>query len=28
LKQWLSFFDRYWDEKLASLKHFVENEDG
>ncbi|MGD8189392.1 ArsR/SmtB family transcription factor [Brevibacillus ginsengisoli] len=24
LKQWLSFFERYWDEKLSALKEFVE----
>lgn len=26
LKQWLAFFDQYWDEKLANLKKFVEND--
>jgi DNA-binding transcriptional ArsR family regulator len=25
LKRWLAFFEQYWDEKLASLKHFVES---
>lgn len=24
LKQWLSYFDRFWDNKLAMLKHIVE----
>lgn len=24
LKQWLSFFEQYWDERLAALKNFVE----
>lgn len=24
LKQWLSFFDQYWDEQLLLLKQFVE----
>jgi DNA-binding transcriptional ArsR family regulator len=26
LKQWLAFFDQYWDEKLANLKDFVESD--
>lgn len=26
LKQWLSFFDQYWDERLSALKHLVEND--
>jgi DNA-binding transcriptional ArsR family regulator len=26
VKDWLSFFDRYWDDKLFALKEFVENE--
>jgi DNA-binding transcriptional ArsR family regulator len=25
LKQWLSFYDRFWDNKLSILKHVVEN---
>jgi DNA-binding transcriptional ArsR family regulator len=25
LKRWLAFFEQCWDEKLASLKHFVES---
>jgi len=28
LKEWLAFFDRYWDEKLANLKRFVEADGG
>ncbi|CAG9612399.1 Transcriptional repressor SdpR [Bacillus rhizoplanae] len=24
LKQWLSFFEQYWDERLAALKKFIE----
>lgn len=24
IKQWLAFFEGYWDEKLSSLKQFVE----
>lgn len=24
LKQWLSFFDQYWDNKISMLKHYVE----
>jgi len=27
LKRWLAFFDRYWDERLSSLKRFVEAEE-
>jgi len=27
LKQWLSYYDRFWDNKLSALKHFVENND-
>lgn len=26
LKQWLSFFDQYWDEKLLALQMFVESD--
>ncbi|MFC4409766.1 ArsR/SmtB family transcription factor [Chungangia koreensis] len=26
VKQWLSFFDQYWNEKLAALKDFVESD--
>lgn len=26
LKQWLSFYERFWDNKLAMLKHYVETE--
>lgn len=25
LKQWLSYFDQFWDNKLSMLKHIVEN---
>ncbi|MFB5190421.1 ArsR/SmtB family transcription factor [Alicyclobacillus fastidiosus] len=25
VKQWLSYYERFWDNKLAQLKHFVEN---
>ncbi|MFS0762123.1 MULTISPECIES: ArsR/SmtB family transcription factor [Peribacillus] len=25
LKQWLSFYDRFWDNKLSILKHAIEN---
>lgn len=30
LKQWLSFYDQFWDNKLSILKHVIENsgEDG
>ena len=24
LKQWLSYYERFWDKKLAALKHFAE----
>jgi DNA-binding transcriptional ArsR family regulator len=27
LRQWLSFFERFWDEKITKLKDFVENEE-
>jgi DNA-binding transcriptional ArsR family regulator len=27
LKQWLSFYEQFWDNKLAMLKHYVENEE-
>lgn len=27
LQEWLSYFERYWDNKLSMLKHYVENED-
>jgi DNA-binding transcriptional ArsR family regulator len=27
LKQWLSFYERFWDNKIAMLKNFVENEE-
>lgn len=26
IKQWLVFFEVYWDEKLTALKNFVEND--
>ncbi|MCM3790527.1 metalloregulator ArsR/SmtB family transcription factor [Domibacillus indicus] len=26
LKEWLSFFEQYWDEKLSALKQFVESD--
>ena len=26
LKQWLSYYERFWDDKLAALKCFVEND--
>ena len=26
LKHWLSFYERYWDNKLSMLKHYVESE--
>ncbi|UOF91677.1 metalloregulator ArsR/SmtB family transcription factor [Fodinisporobacter ferrooxydans] len=26
LKQWLSFFEQYWDKKLSALKEFVETD--
>ncbi|PLR81703.1 MULTISPECIES: ArsR/SmtB family transcription factor [Bacillus] len=25
LKDWLSFYEQFWDNKLSMLKHFVEN---
>lgn len=25
LQQWLSYFEQYWDNKLAALKHYVES---
>ena len=27
LKQWLSYYERFWDNKLSVLKHIVENEE-
>lgn len=27
LKQWLAFFEQYWDEKLSSLKAYLENDE-
>lgn len=27
LKQWLAYFDRFWDNKLAMLKHLVEDKE-
>ncbi|MBA4493907.1 ArsR/SmtB family transcription factor [Paenactinomyces guangxiensis] len=27
LKQWLSFYERFWENKISMLKHFVENEE-
>jgi DNA-binding transcriptional ArsR family regulator len=26
LKDWLSFYEQFWDNKITMLKHFVENE--
>jgi DNA-binding transcriptional ArsR family regulator len=26
LKQWLSFYEKFWDKKLVALKNFVEND--
>jgi DNA-binding transcriptional ArsR family regulator len=26
LKRWLSHFEQYWENKMAALKHYVENE--
>ena len=26
LKQWLSFYEQFWNNKLSILKHIVENE--
>ncbi|MEC2343821.1 metalloregulator ArsR/SmtB family transcription factor [Paenibacillus barengoltzii] len=28
LKRWLAFFERFWENKLALLKHYVESEPG
>ena len=25
LKQWLSFYERFWDNKLSALAHYIEN---
>lgn len=27
LKRWLSFYERFWENKMAALKNFVENEE-
>ena len=27
LKRWLSYYERFWDNKLSALKHFVETAD-
>lgn len=27
VKQWLAFFDRFWDEKLGALQKYVESDD-
>lgn len=27
LQQWLSYYERFWDNKLSMLKHIVENEE-
>lgn len=27
LKQWLSYYERFWDSKLTALKNFVENKE-
>lgn len=27
LKEWLTYFERFWDNKLAMLKHLVENKE-
>jgi DNA-binding transcriptional ArsR family regulator len=27
LKHWLSFYEKFWDNKLSMLKHLVENEE-
>ena len=27
VKQWLSFYERFWDKKMAMLKNFVETEE-
>lgn len=26
LKEWLAFFERYWDERLSALKEYVESD--
>jgi DNA-binding transcriptional ArsR family regulator len=26
LKQWLSYYERFWDNKMNALQHFVEND--
>jgi DNA-binding transcriptional ArsR family regulator len=28
LKQWLAYYDRFWDNKLSMLQHLVENSEG
>jgi DNA-binding transcriptional ArsR family regulator len=28
LKEWLSFYERFWENKMAMLKHYVENGEG
>ncbi|MFB6469219.1 ArsR/SmtB family transcription factor [Cytobacillus sp. Hz8] len=28
LKQWLSYYEQFWNNKLSMLKHIVENDDG
>jgi DNA-binding transcriptional ArsR family regulator len=27
LKRWLSYFERYWENKMAALKHYVESDE-
>lgn len=27
MKDWLSFYERFWDNKLAMLRHYVENDE-
>ncbi len=27
LKRWLSYYERYWDNKLYALKHYVETDE-
>lgn len=27
MKRWLAYFDRFWENKLSQLKHYVESED-
>lgn len=27
LKEWLSFFEQFWENKISMLQHFVENEE-